>query len=212
MSSAVPVGCWSLILLPPPGEEDTVGSLFPGGRPRISGGVVDPGGREAWKSVGASRAELARGCTTFRISGPPVPYAWRTRFTEVSWPHRSPHEGLASFLASSGGISAQACGSRLSSDPGNAFLLEEQGSDPCRCGGFADLLPWSCLPRSRICVCVLLSKYQNMPSNYKLVSLVPCPLPSAVDFLGLNAPLFEARVSIGPVYSKSLKWLCYFET
>ena len=51
-----------------------------------------------------------------------------------------------------------------------------------------------------------------MPFNYKLVSLVPCPLSSAVDFLGLNAPLFEARVSIGPVDSKSLKWLCYFET
>ena len=61
-------------------------------------------------------------------------------------------------------------------------------------------------------MCVLLYKYQNMPSNYKLVSLVPCPLLSAVDFLGLNAPLFEARVSIGPVDSKSLKWLCYFET
>lgn len=57
-------------------------------------------------------------------------------------------------------------------------------------------------------MCVFLSKYQNMPSNYKLVSLVPCPLPSAVDFLGLSAPLFEARVSIGPTYSKSLKWLC----
>lgn len=102
---------------------------------------MDPGGREAWKSVGASRAELARGCTTLRISGPLVPYARRTRFTEVSGLHGSPHKGLASFLASSGGISAQACGSQLSSDPGNAFLLEEQGSDPCRCGGFADLLP-----------------------------------------------------------------------
>lgn len=65
-----------------------------------------------------------------------------------------------------------------------------------------------------VCVCVRapLSKYQNMPSNYKLVLLVPCPLPSTVDFLGLNAPLFKARVSIGPTYSKSLKWLCFFET
>ena len=61
-----------------------------------------------------------------------------------------------------------------------------------------------------VCVCVCaraharapLSKYQNMPSKYKLVSLVPCPLPSPVDFLGLNAPLFKARVSIGPTYSK----------
>lgn len=47
---------------------------------------VDPGGREARKSGGASRAELARGCTTFRISGPLVPYALRTRFTEVCIP------------------------------------------------------------------------------------------------------------------------------
>ena len=57
-----------------------------------------------------------------------------------------------------------------------------------------------------VCVCVCarapISKYENMPSNYKLVSLVPCPLPSPVDFLGLNAPLFKACVSIGPTYSK----------
>lgn len=52
-----------------------------------------------------------------------------------------PTGGLALFWPVAGGVSAQACGSQLSSDPGNAFLLEEQGSDPCYCGGFTDLLP-----------------------------------------------------------------------
>lgn len=54
------------------------------GEPGYPGEGVDPGGREAWKSSGASGIELARNRTTCRISEPLVSYALRTRFTERS--------------------------------------------------------------------------------------------------------------------------------
>ena len=109
------------------------------GEPGYPGEGVDPGGREAWKSSGASGIELARNCTTFRISEPLVSCALRTCFTERSvmtvWiPSRS--HGLIF------GQRREACGRGLSSNPGGALLLEGWGSDLCCCGrGLAGLLP-----------------------------------------------------------------------
>lgn len=102
------------------------------------------------------------------------------------------------------------------------LLLEAWVSDLCCCvGNLVDLSPWSCLHPSAwgcVCVCVhargQLSKYQNIPSNYKLVPLVPCPHPPLFTFFWLKccsfrkAPVFVAQ----PIPDHSNGCLCFSDS
>lgn len=59
-----------------------------------------------------------------------------------------------------------------------------------------------------MCVCTLLSKYQNITSNYRLVSMVP----SAVDFLWVQVLLCSrARVTVAqPALNRSNDCALFF--